>query len=162
MVWEPIQEAWRGGSPRRAGHFGEILWPSPEARDISGNFFFLASRANFLKYFGKSTPAPILDMHYWVLDSRTGHGGRCSAFLELVICVSLRFEVIILPFQICGRIFQGVFSDSLSCNGRFVSAVLLTRSARGGPQDRSWSWVVQGDGLVGKGCKRLHVCTNHN
>ena len=39
-------------------YFGKFLRPSPQARYISGNFFFPARASNFLKDFGKCRPAP--------------------------------------------------------------------------------------------------------
>ena len=42
--------------------FWKFLRPSPQARYISGNFFFPARASNFLKDFGKCRPAPKTDV----------------------------------------------------------------------------------------------------
>ena len=73
-------------------------------------------------------------------------------------------EVIILPFQICDRIFQKVTSDSIKCNGSFVRSLYgrICRGGQGGDReiarDRGWLRGVVWSGRVGL----LHVCTNHN
>ena len=73
-------------------------------------------------------------------------------------------EVIILPFQICDRIFQRVTSDSIKCNGSFVRSLYgrICRGGQGGDReiarDRGWLRGVVWSGRVGL----LHVCTNHN
>ena len=73
-------------------------------------------------------------------------------------------EVIILPFQICDRIFQRVTSDSIKCNGSFVRSLYgrICRGGQGGDReiarDRGWLRGVVWSGRV----ESLHVCTNHN
>ena len=68
-------------------------------------------------------------------------------------------EVIILPFQICDRIFQRVTSDSIKCNGSFVRSLYgrICRGGQGGDReiarDRGWLRGVVWSGRVGL----LHV-----
>ena len=79
---------------------------------------------------------------YWVLDSRTGHGGIPTTCLEARARHFCVIEVtFILPFQICDRIFQRVTSDSIKCNSSFVRPLSGRDLPHGGPggapRDRS-------------------------
>jgi hypothetical protein len=53
-------------------YFGKFLRPSPQARYISGNFFFPARASNFLKDFGKCRPAPSHDLTFYANQVEEG------------------------------------------------------------------------------------------